>query len=108
MSTPLIGADGFLLLRGSLPEEITKKIITPDYRGFAGVQPPATHPPPASIRSSELSYPAQYSSPGSDRFIVGCPPTGVIPLCYLPIIHIFGGAQAFIPPVAEDAVEVGV
>ena len=37
-----------------------KKIITSDQRGFAELQPPATIPPPANIRSQELRYPAQY------------------------------------------------
>ena len=30
--------------------------VTSDYRGFAGVQTPATHPPPPSILSSELKF----------------------------------------------------
>ena len=31
------------------------RIVTFDQRGFAGVRPPTAHPPPASIRSPELS-----------------------------------------------------
>ena len=32
----------------------SKKTITSDHSGFAGVQPPAIHPPPANIRSPDL------------------------------------------------------
>ncbi|WP_321380330.1 hypothetical protein [Trichococcus shcherbakoviae] len=41
----------------------SKKIITSDHGGFAGVQPSATQATPADIRSSELSSLAQYRSP---------------------------------------------
>ena len=34
----------------------SKKIITSDHRGFAGVPPTAMLSPPANIRSSKLSY----------------------------------------------------
>ena len=44
-------------------------MITSDHRGFAGVQPPAMHPPPANIRSPELSSPAQVCLPMSSRLI---------------------------------------
>ena len=40
MSALLIGADDFLRRGGSLPEEISKKIITSDHRGFAELRPP--------------------------------------------------------------------
>ena len=38
----------------------SRKIITSDHGGFAGVRPPTTQPPPASIRSPELNSPAQH------------------------------------------------
>ena len=44
-------------------------MITSDHRGFAGVGLPKKSPPPASIRSSELSYPAQVCPPVSTRLI---------------------------------------
>ena len=44
-------------------------MITSDHRGFAGVQPPAMHRPPANIRSPELSSPAQVCLPMSSRLI---------------------------------------
>jgi hypothetical protein len=47
----------------------SKKIITSDHDGFAGVRPPAMHPPPASIRSPELSSPAQVCLPMSTPLI---------------------------------------
>ena len=58
MSTPLIGADGFLRLEVSRWRKTAKKIITSDHRGFAEVQPSATHPAPANILSPELVSPA--------------------------------------------------
>ena len=46
-------------------------IITSDYGGFAGVRRRATHPPPASIRSSELMYLAQILPSTRTLFIGG-------------------------------------
>ena len=43
--------------------------VTSDYRGFAGVQTPATHPPPPSILSSELKFLAHGYIPMRARFI---------------------------------------
>ena len=45
-------------------------IITSDYGGFAGVRRRATHPPPASIRSSELMYLAQ-TLPSTGPLFIG-------------------------------------
>ena len=47
----------------------SNKIITSDHCGFAGVRPPTTRSPPASIRSPELSYPAQICLPMSTWLI---------------------------------------
>ena len=47
----------------------SNKIITSDHCGFAGVRPPTTRSPPASIRSPELSYPAQICLPMSTPLI---------------------------------------
>ena len=50
-----IGADGSSGQPPSRRRKRSKKIITSDHRGFAGVQPPAMQPPPASIPSPELN-----------------------------------------------------
>ena len=63
MSALLIGAGSFLRLRFCRRRKTSQKIITSDHRGFAGVQLPAMLPPPASIRSPELSSQAQRGSP---------------------------------------------
>ncbi len=62
-------AGGFLRAAVSRRRTDAQKIITSDHRGFAGVQPPATQPPPASICSPELSYPAQASSSVNTRLV---------------------------------------
>ena len=49
----------------------SKQIINSYHIGFAGVHPPEMHPPPASIRSPELGYPAQDCLPMSALLIGG-------------------------------------
>ena len=55
MSLPFIGAGSFLRLGGSCRRWRSEKTITSDHGGFAALQPPAMHPPPANILSQELS-----------------------------------------------------
>ena len=50
MSALLIGADGFLRLGFCRRRKTSKKTITSDHRGFAGVRPPKKSSPPASMR----------------------------------------------------------
>ena len=80
MSTLLIGAGSFLRLRFCRRRKTSQKIITSDHRGFAGVQLPAMLPPPASIRSPELSSQAQSCPPMSAPLIGADTPRGISPL----------------------------
>ena len=59
------------------------KIITFDHRGFVGLQAPATHLPPASIRSSEVSYLAQSCAPAGTPLIGADGSIGTHLLCHL-------------------------
>ena len=61
----------------------SKKIITSDHCGFAEVRPPAIQRPPASIRSSELSYRAQSCAPAGTPLIGADGSIGTHLLCHL-------------------------
>ncbi len=75
---PLSSNEGALCRRRE-----STKIITFDHRGFVGLQAPATHLPPASIRSSEVSYLAQSCAPAGTPLIGADGSIGTHLLCHL-------------------------